>query len=174
MVTYVAVVVVVALMLYLSFRALGGGSAVAAEDYRTVLARIGQFAAERAAELEAALREAAGRSREAAQREADPLVAAAAAARKKLSGYQEQLARLEPDAEGEERETLDAARSLLSAGIEDLGWACRMLEAGNHADNTGVQRAVGELRAAGGECLEAAARLLGPVVEASAEVGAGR
>ena len=171
MVTYVIVVVVVALMLYLSFRALGGGSEVAAEDYRTVLARIGQFAGERAAELDAALREAAGRPREAAQREADPLVAAATAARKKLGGYQEQLSRLEPDAEGEEREVLDSARSLLSAGIEDLGWACRMLEAGNHAGNTGVQRAVRELRAAAEECLHAAARLLGSATEPG---GAGR
>ncbi len=170
MVTYVAVVVVVALMLYLSFRALGGGAPVAAEDYRTVLARIGEFAAARAAELDAALAEAAARPREAALREADPLVAAASAARKKLTGYQEQLARLELEAEGEERGVLDSARSMLSAGIEDLGWACRMLEAGNHADNTGVQRAVAELRAAGGDCLAAAARLVGP----AAQVAAGR
>jgi len=171
MLTYVLVVLVVAAMLYLSFRALGGGAPVAADDYRTVLARIGEFAATRAAELDEALREAADRPRQAAQREADPLVAAATGARKKLTGYQEQLSRLEPDAEGEERDALDSARALLSAGIEDLGWACRMLEAGNHADNPGVQRAVAELRAAAAECLEAAARLVGPV--APAEVPAG-
>jgi hypothetical protein len=162
MVTYIVVVVVVAAVLYLSFRALGGGAPVAAEDYRTVLARIGEFAAARAAELDAALGEPpAGSS------EADPLVAAATAARKKLTGYQEQLGRLEPDVEGAEREVLDSARSLLSAGIEDLGWACRMVEAGNHGDNPGVQRAVAELRAAGAECLESAARLVGRPAEAA-------
>jgi hypothetical protein len=165
MFTYVAVIVVVAAMLYLSFRALGGGAPVAAEDYRTVLLRIGEFAAARAAEIETALQEAAERPPSAPAGEADALVIAAAAARKKLSGYQEQLARLEPDAEGAERELLDSARSLLSGGIEDLGWACRMLEAGNHAGNSGVQRAVAELRTAGADCLEAAARLLGSLVE---------
>ncbi len=44
--------------------------------------------------------------------------------------------------------------------IEDLGWACRMLEAGNHNDNQGVQRAVATLRAAAGDCIQAAERLL--------------
>lgn len=171
MLTYVLVVLVVAAMLYLSFRALGGGAPVAADDYRTVLVRIGEFAAARAAEIDEALRDAAARPGEAARREADPLVAAASAARKKLTGYQEQLARLEPDAEGGEREVLDSARSLLSAGIEDLGWACRMLEAGNHGDNAGVQRAVAELRSATAECLDAAASLVGP---APAEVPAAR
>lgn len=171
MVTYVVVVLVVAAVLYLSFRALGGGAPVAAEDYRTVLARIGEFTAARGAELDEALRAVADRPRDPqAAAQADPLVAVAGAARKKLSGYQEQLSRLEPDAEGAERENLDAARSLLSAGIEDLGWACRMLEAGNHAGNPGVQRAVAELRAAAAECLEAATGLVG----AAAEVPAGR
>jgi hypothetical protein len=161
MLTYVLVVVVVAAVLYLSFRALGGGAPVAAEDFRTVLTRISEFASARADELDEAIRAGNERPRTAATREAaDPLVAAATAARKKLSGYQEQLARLELDAEGEEGEVLGSARSLLSAGIEDLGWACRMLEAGNHADNSGVQRAVAELCAAGRECLEAAAGLV--------------
>jgi hypothetical protein len=161
LVTYVAVVLVVAAVLWLSFRALGGGAAVAADDYRTVLARLREFTEARAAELETALAEAAARPRPAsrAEAQADPLVAAAGAARKKLTGYQEQLARLEPDAEGAERDLLESARALLSAAIEDLGWACRMLEAGNHGDNPGVQRAVEELRAAATECLDAARRL---------------
>ena len=156
MLTYVVVIVVVAAVLYLSFRALGGGAPVAAEDYRTVLERLGEFTAARAAELDQALLAAEERSPEARRTQADPLVEAASAARKKLTGYQEQLTRLEPAAEGEERDRLEATRALLSAGIEDLGWACRMLEAGNHADNPGVRRAVGELRAAAAECLEAA------------------
>jgi hypothetical protein len=153
MITYVVVVLVVALVLYLSYRALGGGTAVTSEDYRTVLARIGEFSAARAAEIEPAL-------------QSDSLVAAATAAGKKLTGYQEQLARLEPDATGAERDVLDSARSLLSSGIEDLGWACRMLEAGNHDDNQGVQRAVAELRAAGVECIAASQRLLSEVAVA--------
>jgi len=159
MLTYVLVIVAVAAMLYLSFRTLGGGAPVAAEDYRTVLRRLREFTAARAAELSDALELAASTPRAAAG--ADPLVAAATGARKKLTGYQEQLARLEPDATGEERDLLESARALLSAGIEDLGWACRMVEAGNHGDNPGVQRAVAELRAAAGECVEAAGRLLG-------------
>jgi hypothetical protein len=165
MITYVVVVLVVILVLYLSFRTLGGGTAVTPEDYRTVLARIGEFTAARAAELDDALRADPLRSAESRRRDADPLVAAASAARKKLTGYQEQLGRLEPDADGPERDTLESARSLLSVAIEDLGWACRMLEAGNHNDNQGVQRAVTELRGAAADCIAAARRILpaGPV-----------
>ncbi|HEV7678575.1 MAG TPA: hypothetical protein VGQ42_08405 [Candidatus Dormibacteraeota bacterium] len=166
MITYVAVVIAVALVLYLSYRALGGGTAVTPEDYRTVLARIGEFTAARAAELDVALQSDATRDRAVRLVEADPLVAAATAARKKLTGYQEQLARLEPDATGHEGDVLESARSLLSAAIEDLGWACRMLEAGNHSDNQGVQRAVTELRAAAAECIGASQRLLGNVIPA--------
>jgi hypothetical protein len=152
-ITYAAVVLVVIAMLYLSFRALGGGSAVTAEDYRTVLARIGEFTGTRAGELDAAMRSLQG----------TPLVEAATAARKKLTGYQEQLGRLEPDVEGAARDELESARSLLSAAIEDLGWACRMIEAGNHGGNPGVQRAVAELRGAAAECITAAQRLAGSV-----------
>jgi hypothetical protein len=154
MITYVAVVLVVAAVLYLSYRALGGGAAVTPEDYRSVLARIGEFSAARAAEIDGAL-------------QSGSIVEAATAARKKLTGYQEQLSRLEPDATGDERDLLESARSLLSAGIEDLGWACRMLEAGNHDGNQGVQRAVAELRAAGAECIAASQRLLGGVAVAA-------
>jgi len=157
MITYVLIVLVVIAMLYLSFRALGGGGAVNAEDYRTVLARIGEFTEDRAAELDTALRDATG----------TPLVEAANAARKKLTGYQEQLSRLDPDVEGAERDELESARSLLSAAIEDLGWACRMIEAGNHGDNPGVQRAVTELRGAAAECITAARRLTGSVPAAA-------
>ena len=160
MITYVVVVLVVILVLYFSFRALGGGAAVTTEDYRTVLSRIGEFTAARAAELDDALRADPLRSAESRRQDADPLVATASAARKKLTGYQEQLGRLEPDTEGAERDLLESARSLLSVAIEDLGWACRMLEAGNHNDNHGVQRAVTELRTAAADCITAAQRLL--------------
>jgi hypothetical protein len=147
MLTYVLVILVVIAVLYFSFRALGGGTAVTPEDYRTVLARIGEFTAARAADLDASL-------------DAET----ASAARKKLTGYQEQLSRLEPDAGGDahEQDVLQSARSLLSVAIEDLGWACRMVEAGNYDDNQGVQRAVGELRSAAAECLAAAQRLHRP------------
>jgi len=165
-ITYVVVIVVVVLVLYLSFRTLGGGTSVTAEDYRTVLVRIGEFTVARAAELDEALRLDATRSAQARRLEADPLVEAATAARKKLTGYQEQLGRLEPDAAGDERDLLESARSLLSVAIEDLGWACRMLEAGNYNDNRGVQRAVAQLRGAGGECIAAAQRLLAGVAVA--------
>jgi hypothetical protein len=167
MITYIVVAVVVLLVLYFSFRALGGGTAVTPEDYRTVLARLGEFTATRAAELDGALRADASRTAESRRREADPLVAAASAARKKLTGYQEQLGRLEPDADGPERDVLESARSLLSVAVEDLGWACRMLEAGNHNDNPGVQRAVTELRAAAADSIAAAQRLVGEAASAA-------
>jgi hypothetical protein len=150
MLTYVVVILVVAAMLYLSFRALGGGADVAAEAGRVTLARVCEGAAASAAELEAALRG-----------EPAALAAAATALRKRVSGYQDQLGRVEVGDDEAERDVLDSARTLLSAGIEDLGWACRMLEAGNHAGNPGVQRAVVELRGAATECLVGAARLLG-------------
>jgi hypothetical protein len=160
-ITYVVVVLVVILVLYLSFRALGGGTAVTPEDYRTVLSRIGEFTAARATELDEALGADPLRTAESRRQDADPLVAAASAARKKLTGYQEQLGRLEPDAAGDaERDLLESARSLLSVAIEDLGWACRMLEAGNHNDNPGVQHAVTALRSAAADCITAAHRLL--------------
>jgi hypothetical protein len=144
MITYVVVVLVVILVLYLSFRALGGGSAVTPQDCRAVLVRIGEYTAACAAELDASL-------------SADT----ATAVRKQLTGYQEQLTQLDPDPGSADHDTLQSARSLLSAAIEDLGWACRMLEAGNHSGNPAVQRAVADLCDAGAECLAAAQHLLG-------------
>ena len=148
--TYVVVVLVVVAILYASFRALGGGEPVAATDYRTVLSRLAEFTATRADELRAALATAADPAPFAEpgdRRPADPVAEAAGAARKKLGGYLQQLARLDVSASDEERASLDAARVELESAIEDLGWACRMVEAGVYSDNPGIQEAVAVLHA---------------------------
>lgn len=159
MLTYVLILLVVTAVLYGSFRALSGGAPVAAEDYRTVLSRICEFTSARAAELDAALQAAEAeplRGTAAARRgPGDPLVEAAAAGRKKLGGYHQQLARLQPDAGGPELEQLQTARDLLTAAVEDLAWACRLIEGGSYADNPGISGAVTQLREHARACLGA-------------------
>lgn len=150
MLTYIAVFVVVAAVLYVSFRTLSGGEPVAAEDYRTALVRIAGFVSDRAQRIEPLIGEVA----------AESPGEEASVARKALSGYQQKLSALETDVSGSEREVLETARSLLSAAIEDYGWACRMLEAGNHRDNLGVQRAIAALCDHGSECLRTATAAL--------------
>lgn len=153
MITYIAVILVVVAVLYGSFRALGGGGEpVAAEDYRTVLSRLCEFTATRAEELRGALAEPAAEAA-GGRPGADPMAEAAGAARKKLGAYLQQLSRLDVAAGEEERVPLDAARSFLEAAVEDLGWACRMVEAGVYRDNPGIQRAVALLQEHGEECL---------------------
>jgi hypothetical protein len=160
--TYGLVLLVVVAVLYGSFRALGGGEPVAAEDYRTVLARLCEFTAARATELGAALVDAAERPAAGGRPAADALVEVAGGARKKLGGYHQQLARIESDASGAERVELEAARTLLTAAIEDLAWACRLVEGGTYRDNPGIQGAVARLREHAGECLDEASRLAAP------------
>jgi hypothetical protein len=160
--TYAAVIIVVAAVLYLSFRALSGGEPVAAEDYRAVLTRIAGFVDDRAAQIDAVMtHDTQSKDQPREQRHlADDALEVAAAARKALSGYQQRLSSLETQAGGDERETLETARSLLSAAIEDYGWVCRMLESGTWRDNPGVQRATEALSAHGSECRRSAMTLL--------------
>jgi len=159
--TYVLVVLVVVAVLYGSFRALGGGGEpVAAEDYRTALSRLSEFTAARADELREALAEPAPPTVPARPGE-DPMAEAAGAARRKLGAYLQQLSRLDCRADDEaERVRLDAARSMLEAAVEDLGWGCRMVEAGVYRDNPGIQRAVALLREHGEDCLAHARALV--------------
>ncbi len=86
------------------------------------------------------------------------------AARKALSGYQQQLTRFEvADPTGRAQRV----RVLLSTAIESLGWACRMSEAGNLAGNPGVRTAVADLHAHAAACLNEAGELVAEgVVEA--------
>ena len=150
MLVYVIVIAALVVLLIVSFRALSGGEVLTESDYHTVLVSLATFTDQRREELSAAL--AAGRpSRDAI----DPAVETAGAARKKLAGYQQQLARFETGAERHE-----AARGLLSAAIEDLGWACRMVEPGTYWDNPGIQEAVAALRSHGGRCLVESQALL--------------
>lgn len=159
--TYLVVLGVVLLVLYGSFRALAGGEAVPAEDYRLVLERLCEFASARALELDSVLAlppTEALRVRSADERRAaDPIVEAASSARKKLGGYHQQLARLEPDASGVERDQLEVVRTLLTAAVEDLAWACRLAESGTYLDNPAIRGAVDHLREHGAACLGSAA-----------------
>lgn len=164
MLTYVLILAVVVAVLYGSYRALAGGEAVAADDYRAVLARLCGFTWGRANELSAALAvppPAPGGG----ERIVDPLVEVAGSARKHLGGYHQQLTTVETAARGAEREDLETARGLLAAAIEDLAWACRMIEGGTYRDNPGIQAAVAQLREHGDACLRAAAPLVGADVE---------
>jgi hypothetical protein len=164
--TYLLILAVVVAVLYASYRALSGGTPVAAEDYRAVLLRICDLTGARAAELASAL-EGTSPSSAVANPGASPrptdaaLGEAAAAFRKQLGGYHEQLGRLETEARGAELDRLETARSLLTAAVEDLAWACRLIEGGAYGTNTGIQGAVTHLREHAGACLDAAASALG-------------
>ena len=153
MITYVAVIVVVAAVLFGSFRALAGGAPLASEGYREMLGTIAERVAARAAVVTAVL----------AQPPTEPsrLGDVAAEARKVMAASQQDLGRLDTDPGGGAVAVLDSARALLSAAIEDYGWACRMLEAGTHRDNPGVQAAVAALMRHGDECLAAARGVVG-------------
>ena len=167
MLTYLLVLAVVVIVLYGSFRALGGGAEVAADDYRTVLARLCEFTGNRADELRTALASSPpGPAASAGRAPTDPLAETAKSARKSLGGYHQQLGRLESDASGEDRERLESARALLTAAVEDLAWACRLVEAGTLRDNPGMAGAVEALRSHGEQCLLAAA----PLVESPVRV----
>ncbi|MFN2451515.1 MAG: hypothetical protein ABR541_04100 [Candidatus Dormibacteria bacterium] len=153
MLVYAVVIAALVGLLIISFRALSGGEVLTEADYHTVLVSLADFTSQRREELSAGL--AAGRP---AGDTIDPAVETAVAARKKLAGYQQQLARFEAGAERYEE-----ARGLLSAAIEDLGWACRMVEPGTYWDNPGIQEAVAALRSHGGRCLvQSQALLAGP------------
>lgn len=150
MAVYIVVIAILVLLLVASFRALSGGEVLSEDACRRVLVSLAEFSAARGDELEAAL--ASARPEGDA---ADPAVEVAAGARKKLAGYQQQLSRFEGAAD-----QLDSARALLSAAIEDLGWACRMIEPGTYRDNPGIQDAVACLHRHGIRCLEEAGALL--------------
>ncbi len=150
MLVYVVVIAALVVLLVVSFRALSGGETLTEADYRAVVASLATFTAARGDELAAAL--AQGRP---ATGVADPATETAAAARKKLAGYQQQLGRFEEGATH-----LEAARGLLSAAIEDLGWACRMVEPGTYWDNPGIEEAVAALQVHGERCLRRSQALL--------------
>jgi hypothetical protein len=156
--TYAVVLLVVVAILYGSFRALGGGvDPVPAEDYRQLLRRLAGYTAERVGELDAALgRPRAQPPAEGSRTPADPLVEVGAQVRKQLTGYRQQLARIEVNAAGDELEVLASVRALLTAAIEDESWVCRLLEGGSYRENPGIQDAVAALRDHAARCMEAA------------------
>ena len=169
MLTYVLVLLVVAAVLYGSFRALGGGAEpVPAEDYRQLLQRIAGYTSERVAEIDAVLERPRPAASPTARPGADPLVEVGAQARKQLTGYRQQLARVEVSATGDELEVLASVRALLTAAIEDQSWVCRLLEGGSYGENPGIQDAVAALRDHSARCMEAAGSALAGGVTAPA------
>ena len=166
LVTYLLILAVVVAVLYGSYRALSGGTPVAAEDYRALLLRICELTGARAVELASALdgtsSSVAATTPGSLPRSADAALGEAAAAiRKHLGGYHEQLGRLESEARGAELDQLETARGLLTAAVEDLAWACRLIEGGAYGTNTGIQGAVAHLREHADACLAAASSGLG-------------
>jgi hypothetical protein len=168
--TYVVVLLVVVAILYGSFRALGGGvDPVPAEDYRQLLRRFAGYTAERIGELDALLAQPrAAAPEETSRGPADPLVETGAQVRKQLTGYRQQLARIEASAAGDELEVLSSVRALLTAAMEDESWVCRLLEGGSYPENPGIQDAVAALRDHAARCMEAAWGALAGEVSAPA------
>ncbi|HET9051131.1 MAG TPA: hypothetical protein VFO60_05470 [Candidatus Dormibacteraeota bacterium] len=84
----------------------------------------------------------------------------AGTARKQIGGCLQQVSRIETGDLGDGAATLADARALLTTGMEDLAWACRLVEAGSWPENTGIRGAVAVLREHGDACLERARALL--------------
>lgn len=77
--------------------------------------------------------------------------AAAADARRQAAAAAQQLSQIDSD-----QDAILAARDLLSAAAESLGWAARLAEANGDAANPGMVAAVAPLLAHASRCLEAA------------------
>ena len=175
--TYLAVGAVVVLVLYFAWRSLATSPDVAPADYRVLLLRLADSAILKSAEIGDALS-----SRDLLGRDAGPAVGGAeaqgagltevaSAARKHIGGCLQQVSRIEPADLGEDASGLADARALLTTGMEDLAWACRLVEAGSWPVNTGIRGAVSVLREHGDACLDRARSLLAdPVTEAAGEV----
>jgi hypothetical protein len=159
--TYLVVIAVVVAILWLAFRSLATSPAISADDYRTLLRRLAGTAAEGSSRLNAAVeaRPAGAGTIQAPQ--GQPVGDVAAAARKQLAGILQQIAGLETSDLGTARDALAEARALLTTGVEDLAWACRLAESGSWNDNLGMRRAVDVLRAHGDASLEQALARLG-------------
>jgi len=150
---YVIAVAAFAVMLYVSFRSLamepagGGDGGVAMEK---LLARVIVGAQEVATSL--ALTELAG-----PVEGEDPLTAGARSGRKRMTGYEQQMSRLDiptlsPD--------LAEARDLVAAAVEDLSWACRMAESVSYGENVGLQNGAAGLCVHARRCLDEGRRRL--------------
>lgn len=128
MAVYVVTLVIVAIVLVGSYRALGGGGEPATdEQVQEFVGNVTDWVRADAAQLEFLNGDAAI---------TDANEDTARAVRKKLTGYQQQLNRLV--------ETQDE-RDDLSLAIESLNWACRMTESGSSRVNANVRDAANEL-----------------------------
>ncbi len=141
---YIVALVVVALLLVASYRALGSG--VPSEtDVALFVTNVHRWVGEAADRL-------AFIDTNSTLTDAD--VETARDVRKKLSGYQQQLNRL--------IESQDE-RDPLSLAIEALGWACRMIETGGYQVNSGVRDAAQSLYRYARSVLEISDRVGDPV-----------
>jgi len=141
---YVVTLVIVALVLVGSYRALG--SSVPSEtDVALFVTNVHRWVGEAAERLTFI---------DAGSTPTDADVETARDVRKKLSGYQQQLNRLV--------ESQDE-RDPLSLAIESMGWACRMIETGGYQVNSGVRDAAQELYRYARSVLEIGNRVGDPV-----------
>ena len=122
---YVVTLVVIAVILLASYRALGT-TTVSDDDVDKFVGNVHEWVKADAGGLEFLA---------SADSPSDADIEAARNVRKKLAGYQQQLNRLLEDGE----------RSQLSLAIEALGWACRMVETGSTQVNSGVRDAASDL-----------------------------
>jgi hypothetical protein len=130
---YVLAVVAFAVMLYLSFRTLGMAP-VSPEQGAPLLERLCTTVAAGVQEIATGLTSAAGEGAGDVARDG----------RKRLTGYEQQMARL--DVEDCDPGLL-RRRDGLSSAVETLSWACRMAESPHYHDTAALQRAVHALAA---------------------------
>lgn len=141
MVVYVAVIVVIALILLGSYRALGAPSAEVA----------------RTGEVLDRLRRALAGTLDRLGEPGAPIQEVAHDARRTGAGVAQELERLGLGA-GDAAEEV-ALRDLLAATADDLAWAGRLLESDDYGGNPGMHDAAAALITHARRCLDEAARL---------------
>lgn len=158
MAVYILVALVAVAVLWGAYRVLGG-AASRTSDSATLLRTV-----------DAAARDAASTLRQALDRPAEPAaepapgVEAPRSIRRLLDGCAQMLERVDTGSLNHAQLT---AHELLSSAVDDLVWATRIAETAGFGTNSGMQRAVAELRAHADRCLVESAGVLG---SAGAEV----
>lgn len=153
MAIYVVAVVVFAVILYVSFRSLAMQPASGAANSSALETLLDTVAA---GTLQVATSLTLTEIASGAEGD-DPLAAGARSARRRLAGYEQAMARFEPRRISP---PLLEARDLLSAGVEDLGWACRMVESAGYRESAGLHDAVDALSHHARRCAAEARRLI--------------
>ncbi|MFN2569253.1 MAG: hypothetical protein ABR564_06595 [Candidatus Dormibacteria bacterium] len=152
MAVYVIAVAAFAVMLYASFRSLAMQPAGGADHAAALGSLVDNVASgSRDVANNLALTELSGHLEV-----DDALTAGARAGRKRLAAYEQQLARVEGGEAGPE---LRRARDLVASAVEDLSWACRLVESPGYSDSGGLQEAASGLAGHARRCLDEVRRL---------------